>query len=125
VLKVLWSQSHALLVNGKTNSVLLNAWSVSKVTSVLMVPFSPLLALMVNTTPWLAQFQMRTALAAQPVATAFKVPTSLGSAPQALTRNSLVRPSAVTALLAVNAGSPVWFLPCLAPLVPSRLMDNA
>merc|ERR1739838_332838 len=67
----------------------------------------------------------KTVSAAPLVATASRVPTSLGNAPQALTKSLLVRLNALTALLAPNAGNPVWFPQFLAQLAPSRLTVNA
>lgn len=125
VLKVLWSLSPALPVNGKMNSVRQNASNVLKVTSVLTVPSSHLHAPMVNTTLPLALSLTKIASAAPPVATASKVPTSLGNAPQALSKSLLVRLNALTAPLALNAGCPVWFQLCLAQLAHSRWMVNA
>ena len=67
----------------------------------------------------------KTVSAAPLVATASRVPTNLGNAPQALTKSLLARLNALTAPLALNAGSPVWFPLCLAQLAPSRLTVNA
>lgn len=125
VLKVLWTQSPALLVNGKMNLVQQNALTVLRVTSVLTVPFSQLHALMVNSTPSRMLSLTKTVSAAPLVATASRVPTSLGNAPQALTKSLLARLNALTAPLALNAGNPVWFQQFLAQLAPSRLTVNA
>jgi len=125
VSQVLWSQSPALPVSGRINSVQLSASTVSKVTSALMEPSSHLPALMVNSTRTLVPCLTKTASAAPLVATASRVPTSLGSAFLAPTRSLLARLNALTALPALSAGCLVWFQLSLAQLVPLRSKVNA